>query len=71
MSARSSAKSQLPATVDDDPSAAVRALSRIIEPGSRVQAPAVRAYVDRLRDANPDATPPRSSPSWRSTIWPR
>ena len=57
MSARSSTKSQLPTAVDHRPSAAVRTLSRIIESGSRVQAPAIRAYVDRLRDANPDATP--------------
>ena len=57
MSARSSTKSKPPATVDDHPSAAVRALSHIIESGSRVQAPAVRAYVERLRDGNPDATP--------------
>ena len=57
MSARSSTKSQPPATVDDHPSAAVRALSAIIERGSRVQAPAIKAYVDRLRKANPDATP--------------
>ena len=57
MSARFKAKRQPPATVDEDPSAAVRALSHIIETGSRVQAPAVRAYVERLRDANPDATP--------------
>ena len=57
MSARSSTKSQPPATVDDHPSAAVRALSAIIERGSRVQVPAIKAYVDRLRKANPDATP--------------
>ena len=57
MSARSSTKSQPPATVDDHPSAAVRALSAIIERGSRVQAPAIKAYVDRLRKANPDAMP--------------
>ena len=57
MSARYSAKSQLPATIDDKPGAAARALSQIIESGSRVQAPAVRAYVDRLRDHDPEATP--------------
>jgi hypothetical protein len=57
MSARSSAKSHLPATTDDDPSAAARALSRIIERGARVQAPAVKAYVDRLREHDPTATP--------------
>ena len=57
MSARSSTKSQPPATVDEHPSSAVRALSAIIERGSRVQAPAIKAYVDRLRKANPDATP--------------
>ncbi|MGH3674532.1 MAG: hypothetical protein ACRDU5_02120 [Mycobacterium sp.] len=57
MSARSKAKSQPPATVDDDPSAAARALSQIIERGARVQGPAVRAYVERLQQSKPDATP--------------
>ena len=57
MSARSKTKSQLPATVDDDPSAAARVLSQIIERGARVQGPAVTAYVERLRDGHPDATP--------------
>jgi hypothetical protein len=57
VSARSSTKSQLPATVDDHPSAAAGALSQIIERGTRVQAPAVKAYVDRLRHASPDASP--------------
>jgi hypothetical protein len=57
MSARSSTKSQLPAIADDNPSAAAKVLSQIIERGARVQGPAVKAYVDRLRHANPDATP--------------
>jgi hypothetical protein len=57
MRARSSTKSQLPATVDESPSAAARALSQIIERGARVQAPAVKAYVDRLRAHHPGATP--------------
>jgi hypothetical protein len=57
MSARSNAKSQLPATVDDDPSMAAKVLSQLIESGARVQAPAVKAYVERLRTADPDATP--------------
>ncbi len=57
MSARSKAKSQVPATVDEHPGAAARALSEIIERGARVQGPAVRAYVERLRDGNPEATP--------------
>jgi hypothetical protein len=60
MSARSSAKNQLPATrdgVDENPTAAARALSAIIERGARVQAPAVKAYVDRLRQQSPNATP--------------
>jgi hypothetical protein len=60
MSARSSTKSQVPATgngTDDHPGTAARVLSQIIERSSRVQAPAVKAYVDRLRDQNPDATP--------------
>jgi hypothetical protein len=57
MSARSSAKSQLPATADENPGAAAKVLSQIIERGARVQAPAVKAYVDRLREHKPDATP--------------
>jgi hypothetical protein len=57
MSARSSAKSQLPATTDENPGAAAKVLSQIIERGARVQAPAVTAYVDRLRQHNPDAPP--------------
>src|SRR3954447_10673420 len=60
MSARSKDKSQLPATrttADEHPGAAARALSEIIERGARVQGPAVRAYVERLRDGNADATP--------------
>src|SRR5258705_9319331 len=57
MSARSSAKSQLPATTDDNPGAAAKVLSQLIERGARVQGPAVKAYVDRLRQHNPDATP--------------
>src|SRR5258705_10400120 len=57
MSARSSAKSQLPATTDDNPGAAAKVLSQLIERGARVQGPAVKAYVDRLRQHGPDATP--------------
>ena len=60
MSSRSKTKSQLPAArngTDEHPGAAARALSQIIERGARVQGPAVRAYVERLREGNPDATP--------------
>ena len=60
MSARSSAKNQLPATrngADENPTAAAKVLSAIIEGSTRVQAPAVKAYVDRLRSASPHATP--------------
>ena len=57
MSARSKTNSQLPATVDDKPGASARVLSEIIERGARVQGPAVRAYVARLQDGSPDATP--------------
>ena len=57
MSARSKAKSQAPATVDEHPGAAARVLSEIIERGARVQGPAVRAYVERLRNGTPNATP--------------
>src|SRR6201991_3913218 len=57
MSARSSAKSQLPATTDDNPSAAAKVLSQLIERGTRVQGPAIKAYVDRLRQHSPNAMP--------------
>src|SRR3712207_6777942 len=57
MSARSR-KAQLPATTDAaDPSTAARVLSQIIERSARAQAPAVKAYVDRVRRGRPDATP--------------
>jgi hypothetical protein len=42
---------------DEKPSASARALSQIIERGSRVQGPAIAAYVARLRRSHPDATP--------------
>jgi hypothetical protein len=57
MSARSKAKTQLEVTTDESPSAAAKVLSSIIERGARVQAPAVKAYVDRLRAHSPSATP--------------
>lgn len=46
-----------PAGDDDNSSAAARTLSRAIERGSRAQRPAVRAYIDHLRTANPGAAP--------------
>jgi hypothetical protein len=57
MSAWSRTKSQPPAVRDDDPGTAAKVLSQIIERGARVQGPAVKAYVDRLREHNPTATP--------------
>lgn len=54
---RKKSTDDLPATVDDDPGVAAQILSRVIETGTRVQAPAIRAYVDRLRRQNPGATP--------------
>jgi hypothetical protein len=54
---RGSSPPPLPATVDDRPSAAARALSQILARSTRVQAPAVEAYVRRLRRANPNASP--------------
>ena len=57
MSARSRANSQLPAVPDEDPSAAAKILFQIIERGARVQGPAVKAYVERLREHHPTATP--------------
>ena len=51
-------KAQLPAKGSDEHSgAAARALSLILEKSARVQAPAVRAYVDRLRRKSPEASP--------------
>lgn len=46
-----------PSTDDQKPGAAARILSRVIERSGRVQRPAVRAYVQRLRDARPGADP--------------
>ncbi|ULE31519.1 hypothetical protein [Mycobacterium sp. IDR2000157661] len=67
MSAWSKAKNQLPAGkaagsaaghgAGEDPSAAAKVLTQILERSTRVQAPAVKAYVDRLRKQNPDASP--------------
>lgn len=60
MNARSNTTSRLPATregADEDPSAAAKALSQLLERSTRLQAPAVSAYVRRLRDKRPDATP--------------
>jgi hypothetical protein len=57
MSARSRAKDLEPVGADEDPGMMLKALSQVLERGSRVQAPAVRAYVDRLRSHDPDATP--------------
>src|SRR5690242_20660046 len=60
MSARSSMKGQLPVkhdAHDENPGAAAKVLSRILEGGARVQAPAVAAYVNRLREHKPGATP--------------
>jgi hypothetical protein len=48
---------QLPARVDNDASTSARVLSQVIERSTRVQAPAVKAYVARLRRSNPGATP--------------
>ncbi|WP_319437621.1 hypothetical protein [Mycobacterium sp. RTGN5] len=50
-------REQLPARVEDDATMSARVLSQVIERSTRVQAPAVRAYVARLRRAHPEATP--------------
>ncbi len=55
--ARNGRSAQKPADADEEPGAAAKALSNILERGARVQAPAVEAYVQRLRRANPDASP--------------
>lgn len=48
---------QAPATTGGRPTASARALAQVIERSSRVQGPAVEAYVSRLRHANPGAGP--------------
>jgi hypothetical protein len=55
--ARNGPSAQKPADADEEPGAAAKALSNILERGARVQAPAVEAYVQRLRRANPGASP--------------
>ena len=41
----------------EDSGMPAKLLSHVLESSARVQAPAVRAYVARLRRANPDASP--------------
>jgi hypothetical protein len=55
--ARNGPSAQKPADADEEPGAAAKALSNVLERGTRVQAPAVEAYVQRLRRANPGASP--------------
>lgn len=60
MSARSDRKKQLALVGqadEDKPGAAAKVLSQIIERSSRVQAPAVKAYVDRVRAGDRNASP--------------
>lgn len=53
---RTASSQHLPAEIDD-PSMSARMLSQVIERSTRAQAPAVRAYVARLRRLHPDASP--------------
>ncbi len=55
--ARNRPRAQKPSDTDENPGAAAKALSTILERGARVQAPAVEAYVQRLRRVNPNALP--------------
>lgn len=57
MRARSRTQSESPAVQNEDAGTAAKVLSRIIERGARVQGPAVKAYVDRLRADQPTANP--------------
>lgn len=52
-----SSASKPPAGPDENPSLAARVLTQVLERGTRVQGPAIEAYVQRLRRANPDASP--------------
>lgn len=53
---RKPAQAPAPA-LEETPSRAARVLARVIERSERVQGPAVRAYVERLRRNDPDASP--------------
>jgi hypothetical protein len=48
---------QMPASTDGRPKASARALAQVIERSSRMQGPAAKAYVARLRRAHPAASP--------------
>jgi len=52
-----SAPENLPAATDEEPGTSARILSHVLETGTRLQAPAIRAYVDRLRRKYPSASP--------------
>lgn len=54
---KKSAEPNLPATTGEDAGPSARVLSNLIETGARVQAPAIHAYVERLRRKFPDASP--------------
>jgi hypothetical protein len=55
---RKNSNSELDVAVPgEDPGSSARILSHVIETGSRLQAPAIRAYVERLRRKHPDDTP--------------
>ncbi|HUO41065.1 MAG TPA: hypothetical protein VMU34_25915, partial [Mycobacterium sp.] len=54
---RGSSPPPLAPVADDRPGATARLLSQILERGSRVQAPAIQTYLQRLRRAHPDASP--------------
>ncbi|WP_046319911.1 hypothetical protein [Mycobacterium sp. UM_Kg1] len=54
---RKSAQAPSPTSGEGKPTMAARALARVIEGSERVQGPAVRAYLERLRRADPDASP--------------
>ena len=54
---KNSTAPQVPATAGEDAGPSARVLSNLIETGTRVQAPAIQAYVDRLRRKFPDASP--------------
>ena len=55
--ARRGSKAPSPPAADENAGAAAKALSYVLERGTRVQAPAVTAYVQRLRRIFPDASP--------------
>ena len=54
---RTGSRASQPSKPEEKPSLAARALTQVLERSTRVQGPAIDAYVQRLRGSHPDAAP--------------